>query len=139
MNDSFGSQTNPENNQLFQQATSGFLDYRACVGLAFKCHARLPYKTEVQEELKKNGNRPLYPDRDMWWPVSDARNTWVSVGNYDPERRLGRTHNELYGPPKWGEESRLVTERSVDFMRDSYTEGWGAGFGASYPAAVPQF
>ena len=135
----------PKNDQLFQQATGGFLDYRACVELAFKCHARLPCKTEVQEELKKNGNRPLYPDRDMWWPVSDAHNTWVSVGNYDPERRLGRTHNELYGPPKWGEESRLVTERlymaivptSLDFLRDTKLDGSGAGLGGSYPPPIP--
>jgi len=35
----------------------------------------------------------------------------VSVGNYDPNIRLGKTHNEMFGAP-WGDKTHYVSERS---------------------------
>ena len=34
-------------------------------------------------------------NRDTWVPTSESSNTWTSVGNYDPELRLCRTHQDL--------------------------------------------
>jgi hypothetical protein len=51
---------------------------------------RLPSTLEVQRYLTSLSSpwKPLYPE-DVWWPVSDAPNYWVSVGNNDPATRLG--------------------------------------------------
>ena len=126
---------------LYQQATGGCLSYIECVELAKSCHARLPTVAEVREEIKKNNNRPLYDDRDMWWPVSDAPNTWVSVGVYESQKRLGYTHNDMFGPPGWGEQSQHVAEReliaivplSADFKLARYKLGWGKDSGCPFP------
>jgi hypothetical protein len=42
-------------------------------------------------------NSPLLVFQDVWWPVADAPNAWVSVGNYDPAVRLGHRHEKLGG------------------------------------------
>ena len=55
----------------------------------------------MKQYLIKNNNQPLYPF-DVWWPVSNGPNQWVSVGNYDPDIRLGNEHCALGGPPGWG-------------------------------------
>ena len=63
--------------------------------------ARLPTHAEVRKYIADRGERPLF-DRDVWWPVIDSPNAWVSVGNYDPRVRLGNRHENLGGPPGWG-------------------------------------
>ena len=55
----------------------------------------------MKQYLIKNNNQPLYPF-DVWWPVSNGPNQWVSVGNCDPDIRLGNEHCALFGPPGWG-------------------------------------
>jgi hypothetical protein len=90
------------------------MKYSDCVAYAESEGTRLPTIAEVRQELDRNGGKPLFGQEDMWWPVSDAKDTWVSVGNYESDDRLGRTHDEICGvPPPWSEEDRNVAERSV--------------------------
>eukprot|EP00597_Dinobryon_sp_UTEXLB2267_P014000 CAMPEP_0170113840 /NCGR_PEP_ID=MMETSP0020_2-20130122/10240_1 /TAXON_ID=98059 /ORGANISM="Dinobryon sp., Strain UTEXLB2267" /LENGTH=504 /DNA_ID=CAMNT_0010340497 /DNA_START=1 /DNA_END=1516 /DNA_ORIENTATION=- len=91
----------------------GGMKYSDCVAYAESKGTRLPTIAEVRQELGRNGGKPLFQKEDMWWPVSDAKDTWVSVGNYDPDIRLGNTHNEMFGVPPWSEEDGYVAERSV--------------------------
>jgi hypothetical protein len=56
------------------------------------------------------GGQPLFAE-DVWAPAADGHNTWVSVGNYDPAARLGRTHTELFGEPGWGESTDALPHR----------------------------
>lgn len=92
--------------------SGGTLGYSGCKVLAESCNARLPTIDEVRAELARGDNQPLF-EQDMWWPVSDAPDTWISVGNYDPSTRLGRTHNELFGVPAWNESDTYLAERLV--------------------------
>ncbi len=71
--------------------------------------ARLPTHAEVRKYIADHGHGPLF-QKDVWWPVSDAPNTWVSVGNYDTHVRLGNRHDTLFGPPGWG-----TTNQFADF------------------------
>lgn len=92
--------------------TRGDLGYSGCAALAEGRNCRLPTLAEVRDAIAKGGNEPLF-DQDMWWPVSDAPDTWISVGNYEPWTRLGNTHNELFGVPHWNEDSTFLDERTV--------------------------
>lgn len=67
-------------------------------GLAFASARgkRLPRQAEVAADLRAT---PIVT-HDLWIPVLDARNEWVSVGNRID--RLGRTHTQAIGaPPTW--------------------------------------
>jgi hypothetical protein len=74
--------------------------------------ARLPTHAEVRKYIADRGNQPLY-NRDVWWPVIDSPNAWVSVGNYDTHVRLGNRHEHLGGPPGWGPTSQHFAFRTV--------------------------
>jgi hypothetical protein len=50
---------------------------------------------QVRELIMDSDGEPLF-EEDIWWPTSDP-STWVSVGNYDTDTRLGRTHTQLFG------------------------------------------
>ena len=74
--------------------------------------ARLPLHEEVRNFIVMNEKRPLFA-KDMWWPVSDAPNAWVSVGNYDTPARLGNRHDALFGPPVWGTTREFADYRTT--------------------------
>ena len=93
------------------EVNDGKLNYDQCKALAEDHGGRLPTQAEVDKHLISLGFKPLF-DQDMWWPVSDGDNNWVSVGNYDPVNRLGRSHYELFGPPGWGPKNDYVSERT---------------------------
>jgi hypothetical protein len=80
--------------------------------------SRLPTHAEVRKYIASRGNRPLF-DEDMWWPVIDSPNAWVSVGNNDPSVRLGKRHEQCCGgPPGWGTTNQYFPFRSsVAVMR----------------------
>ena len=53
---------------------------------------------------------------DVWVPVSDADNSWVSVGNSDAANRLCKTHAESQGSnPSWGALSTAAAYRKIAF------------------------
>jgi hypothetical protein len=91
----------------------GDLSYSECVDYAKSKGSDLPSVAQVLQEIARHGGVPLFPHEDMWWPVSDAPDTWISVGSYDHEVRLGKTHNELFGIPEWSQSSRNISEREV--------------------------
>jgi hypothetical protein len=45
-------------------------------------------------------NQSLFPNQDIWVPVSDSQNEWIQVGNLGHEP--GLLHKENYGSPEWG-------------------------------------
>ena len=54
--------------------------------------------------------------KDTWVPTSEASNTWVSVGNFDPSERLCRTHEDSLGAkPEWGTRNASNPIRSKVF------------------------
>jgi hypothetical protein len=64
---------------------------------------RLPTIIEVIEYLASYCNQPLF-DEDVWWPVADGFNAWISVGSFNPSKRLGKTHFEMFNKnPDWGD------------------------------------
>jgi hypothetical protein len=73
--------------------------------------SRLPTHEELLKFIADRGQQPLF-DADMWWPVLDFPNAWVSVGNADPPRQLGKRHERLGGPPRWGGTSEYCACRT---------------------------
>ena len=91
----------------------GTLKYSDCVALAEERNSRLSTQTEVQQELLRHGGRPLFPNEEMWWPISDEPDGWVSVGWSYPNN-LGRTFKEIFGmPPTWSEAEEPISGREV--------------------------
>ena len=78
--------------------------------------ARLPTHDEVRKYIADRGQKPLFA-KDIWWPVADSPNAWVSVGNAEPQVRLGNRHEKLGGPPGWGTTNQFYSFRtSVGIM-----------------------
>jgi hypothetical protein len=49
---------------------------------------------------------------DDWTPVGDSENAWVSIGNYNPDVRLCRTHEDALGvKPSWGTSTSALAFR----------------------------
>jgi hypothetical protein len=67
---------------------------------------RLPTIAEVRTYLNFN----TAWNKDMWWPVSDSVNEWVSVGNGHPQ---GKLHSPTWGKPAWGLSSGQHGHRDV--------------------------
>ena len=87
--------------QLRVESTNSRLTWSQSRDVAAGKDGRLPTHAEVRAHLERHGNTPIF-EVDMWWPVGNSENKWVSVGNYEPGIRLGREHGELFGPPSWG-------------------------------------
>jgi hypothetical protein len=85
-----------KNNSITFIKQEGKHSYKDCVEFVKSVNARLPTIKEVQKEVKKNKNKPFY-DQDVWVPVSDYNNEWVSIGNIEVDKRIGKTHSELFG------------------------------------------
>ena len=87
----------------------GSMTYSECVEYAAQRGTRLPTLQEVHQELERHGREPLFPNEDMWWPISDTRDTWVNVGNSNTVVGLGFTQI-----PSWSEDDdNLFALRSV--------------------------
>ena len=86
----------------------GSMTYSECVQYATGQGTRLPTLVEVGQELKRHGEEPLFPQEDMWWPVSDEKDMWVNVGNNTKDVRLGFTTF-----PEWSEEDKEISQRAV--------------------------
>ena len=84
------------------------MTYSECVQYATGQGTRLPTLVEVGQELKRHGEEPLFPQEDMWWPVSDEKDMWVNVGNNTKDVRLGFTTF-----PEWSEEDKDISQRAV--------------------------
>ena len=84
------------------------MTYSECVQYATGQGTRLPTLVEVGQELKRHGEEPLFPQEDMWWPVSDEKDMWVNVGNNTKDVRLGFTTF-----PEWSEEDKEISQRAV--------------------------
>ena len=83
------------------ERTTGTLSYQLSRSFAEERGCRLPLKAEVEAYILEHGNQPLFQE-DIWWPVADGDNHWVSVGNTDPANRLGHNHQEVAGlVPGW--------------------------------------
>lgn len=73
--------------------------------------ARLPTQDEVRNYIADRGQQPLFA-KDIWWPVADYPNAWVSVGNAEPQVRLGNRHEILGYPPGWGTTNQFYSFRT---------------------------
>jgi len=104
----------PEDMRLFFVDTPGTLSWADSVARARAAgnDARLPTHAEVRKYISDRGNQPLY-NRDVWWPVIDSPNAWVSVGNLEPQIRLGNRHEKLGGPPGWGPTNQYYLFRNA--------------------------
>ena len=91
--------------------TGGALSHEQCRAYAASLGFSLPTQGQLVEVIRASGRGPLFSE-DIWSPVSAHENAWVSVGNYDPAKRLGRLHEESCGgPPGWGPLSAPMRER----------------------------
>jgi hypothetical protein len=134
-------------NKLRFVAVPGTLGWHAANQYALSHGSRLPTKEEVSRAIQANYGQPLF-GQDIWVPVSDAADTWVSVGNFDPANRLGKTHNELFGAPEWSNDGAqhgfrsfiaLVPTSNIVFIQTPGTHGFSAAqsFAASIGARLP--
>ncbi len=97
--------------------TPGTWSWADATAQAQAADTRLPTHDEVRRHLAEHKGKPLFA-MDIWWPVGDAPNAWVSVGNYDPVVRLGNLHEHLGGPPGWGTTNEYHSFRSkIAFVR----------------------
>lgn len=70
---------------------------------------RLPTHSEVRQELDRHVDKPLFPQENMWWPISDSNDTWVNVGNDESLGPLGcKIEN-----PLWSDNHDYFTQRAV--------------------------
>jgi hypothetical protein len=72
--------------------TDGNLSYAQSKGLAER-FGRLPTKKEIIRavnfsESRNDTGSNTFASFDLWVPVSDVFNEWVSIGNYDPNRKV---------------------------------------------------
>ena len=96
--------------------TPGTWSWADSMAQAKAAGARLPTHDEVRKYIASRGQQPLY-GKDVWWPVSDGSNVWVSVGNYDVRTRLGNRHDSMFGPPGWGPTNQYQPFRtSIGFI-----------------------
>jgi len=82
----------------------GGLSWTQSVAKAAELGGRLPTHAEIRALIASKGQKPLF-SQDMWWPISDRTNDWVSVGSHEWQRRLGNSHTTMFGPPGWGSTS----------------------------------
>lgn len=53
---------------------------------------------------------------DVWVPVCDAKNEWVSIGDKFPDR-VGKTHTQVAGStPEWGNAAGWQPWRGLVFF-----------------------
>lgn len=76
----------------------GTLSHAQAVAFASSKQARLPSKAELDVHLKERGSVPLFP-QDVWTPVTDHGNAWVSVGNYVSTLAIAHTRPTQPIPP----------------------------------------
>jgi len=101
---------------VFWRPTTGTLSHEQSIGYAKNHGGELPTVEEIRGEVFHNRGRPLF-DQDMWVPASDSGNCWVSVGNFDPHKRLGHPHTVLGCEPGWGNTSEHLAYRQMIAIR----------------------
>jgi hypothetical protein len=85
--------------------TNGTLSYQDLAALAGRMGGRLPSQAECISFSNDAYPSGYMADFDLWLPILDSDNDWISLGNYDPLTRYKKTHKELFGPPVWGTDS----------------------------------
>jgi hypothetical protein len=97
---------------------TGSLSYQACWDLAFSYSAFLPTKAEVISYVKSNVTSGTLAEFDLWIPIADTPNDWISVGNFDAPNRFLRTHKELFGvTPSWSTTQDFYAFRTLIILK----------------------
>jgi len=92
--------------------THGTVPWSQAASFAKANNCTLPTKAQVILYLRRCGDVPLF-NSDVWTPIADEENSWISVGNCDPTVRLGKTHKQLFGEPGWGQSTDAFPFRQI--------------------------
>ena len=91
----------------------GTLTWDQCASLAESNGGHLPSSEELIEYAAKVLKNQSIANEDMWIPISDLPNDWMSLGNYDMRDRYKCRHTLKFGQAGWSTVSEFAPYRRL--------------------------